>query len=293
MRLIFRYCLFLLFFTVSKGLVAQYNSNPFELNYRRDSISVSANKYPSSSQFLNPFDVVDQIIVRDEHPRREIEEEPTDETNSDFLFWVFLFLLLFFTTVISLSRKRLEQIYKAFINDNFLRKVYRSNQVSISLSHLLLYLFFFFNLGLFLFLLLPHLDISLPPTFTYLIYMVLGVIAVFLIKHLILWIVGSIFPIHKEIGLYAFTIIVFSILLGIVLLPINILVAFAPISIAQLAIYGGLGAILATYGFRSLRGVSIGSKYFLSHSFHFLLYLCAVEILPVIILTKILLLNFS
>jgi hypothetical protein len=85
----------------------------------------------------------------------------------------------------------------------------------------------------------------------------------------------------------------FNILLGLVLLPINILVGFAPESISKMAVYLGLGAILAIYGFRYLRGLSLGSRYLILHKFHFLLYLCAVEILPFIFLLKIILLKIA
>ena len=111
---------------------------------------------------------------------------------------------------------------------------------------------------------------------------------IFIGKHLLLFIVGYIFPIQKELGLYNFTIMVFGIISGLLLLPINIVIAYVPMEIGKVVVYLSLGAIIAIYLFRIIRGLSIGSKYLVLHKFHFFIYLCTVEILPVIVLLKIL-----
>jgi len=187
---------------------------------------------------------------------------------------------------VSVARKRLEQSYRAFLNDNFLRQLHRVNQGSFSLSYFLLYLSFFLNAGIFIYLVANYFGANLPRSFAWVFLVCFGVGIAFLFKHTLLFFLQTVFPISKEIKLYSFSIMVFSIILGIALLPINILAAFAPEGVLKIAIWGGLGAILAFYIFRSLRGLSIGSRYIMLHSFHFLLYLCAVEILPVIVLVK-------
>lgn len=221
-----------------------------------------------------------------------IEQPATDEpTSKNHLFWLLLILLVFFTSIISFSRKKIAQSYQAFLNENFLRQLHRANQGKASLTYLLLYLLFTFNAGIFTFLVAKAYDVPLAPNFQTLLLMGLGVSLVFALKHLLLRIVSYIYPLKKELQLYSFTIMIFSIVLGIALLPINILAAFAPESLGKGIIWLGLGAILAIYLFRSLRGLAIGSRYLMLHKFHFLLYLCAVEILPVVVLVKIVLLS--
>jgi hypothetical protein len=52
-----------------------------------------------------------------------------------------------------------------------------------------------------------------------------------------------------------------------------------------------VGLLLIFYSYRTLRAFSIGSKFLGSTPFHFLLYLCAVEIMPLVILAKLALLQ--
>ncbi len=304
MKLIIKYFFITLVLLGSNTLLAQNGSNPFELKHRLDTEAVMETEAAAVDNRIiktdNPFDIVEQPIqqsVTTTTPTPPVEESsnrlPKAETSKNYLIAVFFVVLAFFTAVISIARKKLEQSYRAFLNDNFLRQLHRVNQGSFSLSYFLLYLSFFLNAGIFIYLAANYFGANLPQSIGWVFLICLGVTLAFLIKHLLLLFTQSVFPISKEIKLYSFSIMVFSIILGIVLLPVNILVAFAPAGLAKIGIWGGLGAIIATYLFRSLRGISIASKYMMLHSFHFLLYLCAVEILPVVVLLKFILLRMN
>jgi len=305
MRLIIiKYLFFTLVLFGCNTLLAQDGNNPFELKHRLDKEAlIEAEKGAINNQVIstgNPFDIVVQPTqkptVVSRLPNTSVNREKNalpEETSKNHLFIVFFLILVFFTAVISIARKRLEQSYKAFLNDNFLRQLHRVNQGSFSLSYFLLYLSFFLNAGVFIYLAANYFGVNLPQNVGWVFLVCLGVAIVFLFKHLLLFFIQSVFPISKEIRLYSFSIMVFSIILGIGLLPVNILGAFAPTGLTKIVIWGGLGAIIATYLFRSLRGLSIASKYMMLHSFHFLLYLCAVEILPVVVLLKFILLRID
>lgn len=295
MRLIIKY-VFIIFVLFGSGhLSAQNGGNPFELKHRQTVPIISSEEAEEEIDTRiiktdNPFDVLEQpTIIANPVPTEKTNTKSVEESSDsskNYLVWVFLFLLLFFTSVVSLSRQRLEQSYKSFLNDNFARQSHRSNQGSFSLAYALLYLLFLLNAGIFIFFLTQYYNLEIPGNFKYLVLFCLATGLVFIGKHFLLFLVGNIFPIDKEIKLYSFTIMIFSIILGIVLLPLNILIAFAPVGLTKMFVWGGLGAILAFYIFRSLRGLAIGSKYLMLHKFHFLLYLCAIEILPIIILLK-------
>lgn len=322
MRLNSKYFLVLFIFLVNQTLIAQ-SGNPFEIKNRQSDTTakvikenpfeltqpengeskieenskpaITASK-PTNKGTKNPFEIYDKgapNVVENtilEKPSTNKTTQLPENNSTGFLFWVLLSLLLFLTAVISVGRKRLEQIYGSFLNENLLRQTFRQNKGTFSLTYLLLYLLFFLNLGLFIFLSAKEFGYQFPNNFRLLSILWAGTTVAFLIKHLLLYFAGSIFPINKEIKLYSFTIMIFSIILGIILLPINTVLAFAPESIANLTAKVALGAILAIYIFRSLRALSIASRYLVLHKFHFFLYLCAVEIAPVIILLKVILL---
>jgi hypothetical protein len=116
-----------------------------------------------------------------------------------------------------------------------------------------------------------------------------GISLIFILKHILLKIVGAIFPIEKELGTYSFTIIVFQIILGIALLPFMIFIAYGTEELIPYAIYGAFIMIGIFYIYRSLRGLFIGNRFLAYHKFHFLLYICTVEIAPLVVLLKVLL----
>jgi len=297
MRLLNKYIILFLVLLGNNLLLSQNGANPFELKHRQESAIVEQEE--TDDRLIktdNPFDIAEQPVVKIPTLKPSLEKEITKEsskTTDNYLFWVFFMLLIFFTTVVALSRKKLEQSYRAFFNDNYCRQLHRANQGSFSLGYFLLYVLFFLNLGIFIFLLANHFGAQIPQDFGMLLLICLAVGVAFAGKHLLLYFIEQLFPFSKEIKLYSFTIMIFSIILGVILLPVNIFAAFTAESLRNVVIWGGLGAILATYSFRSLRGFSIGSKHVMLHSFHFLLYLCAIEILPIIVILKFILLRIE
>ena len=69
--------------------------------------------------------------------------------------------------------------------------------------------------------------------------------------------------------------------------PFNFFIAFSAKGDYQLLlVFWMLGLVAIFYAYRALRSAGIGSKILNSSPFHFLLYLCAVEIAPVLLLVK-------
>jgi len=97
---------------------------------------------------------------------------------------------------------------------------------------------------------------------------------------------GAIFPVEKEAASYSFTMIAFGILLSLFLVAVNVFVAYGPAHLIQTTIYMAFGVIGLVYAFRSLRGLIIANNFLAANKFHFFLYLCAVEIAPVLVLVK-------
>jgi hypothetical protein len=121
-------------------------------------------------------------------------------------------------------------------------------------------------------------------------FILLGLVTgIFVLKHLLIKIIANIFPISKEMRLYAFTITIFCSVLGFFLIPLNAFLAYAPDSLILSAFWISTGVIILTYLFRALRSFFIGGRYIASHQFHFLLYICTVEIAPFLVLIRLVL----
>ena len=120
------------------------------------------------------------------------------------------------------------------------------------------------------------------PMILFLVFLVL----VYAVKHFIVRLLGETFMISKEMRHYNFNIILYNILVGIILMPINLFLAFGPSGLRMPMIYTGLALIALMYILRQFRGIVIGSHLIVQNVFQFFVYLCAIEILPVLVLFK-------
>ena len=96
----------------------------------------------------------------------------------------------------------------------------------------------------------------------------------------------SIFPIEKEVTEYSYTLMVFNIIIGIFLAPMVLFTAYASEGMERWMIKFTIFALAIVFLFRGLRGLFIASRFFAWHKFHFLLYLCAVELMPLVVTLK-------
>jgi len=279
------------------ALWAQSNANPFELLPRMDPEEARANRAAQAQKDTavvvsdNPFDLIRGTAPTGSGPRtitpRPANRPAGKQGNQRFLFITVLIDLVLLAFLITTMRPLVNKSIKAFMSDNWMNLLYRDREGRGLFPFLILYLLFFINLGLFLFLLARNYRL-LPAlsNLQLLGYTTVGSLLVFTLKHLLVGIVGYIFPVEKECRRYNFMIIIFSIVLGLLLVPFNLLLAYAPESFRVAVVYFAAGALGLAYLFRYLRGLLLANKFVLFHKFHFLLYICTVEIAPVVLVLK-------
>ena len=279
-------------------LAGQSSSSPFDLvprlNLEQQEI-VEETTAPTSTG--NPFDIVVPVPeVAPPSPIRDAvlpEDVAPEESQNRFLFGTLIVMLVLLVVAFSLFRYFIRLSLQAFSNDNMLRQIQRDQGMIIQSPYLFLYLVFFFNAGFFEFLLAQHYGWKLPSDSNWenLLMFVGATTLIFFAKHLLLKLIEFIFPFSKVVKAYSFTIVIFSITLGFALIPINLFLAFGPTESHQVLIYLAFFLIGGIYFFRTLRGFLLSSSYLVTNRFHFLLYICTVEIAPLLILIKLLLGN--
>jgi hypothetical protein len=285
----------LLALTAGGGMFAQ---NPFELTPRLPEEVLAEEEAPAVPS--NPFDiaappnlegapvaVIDSTLLEEFPDAAERILSSEESRYRRFLFTIVIQLFLFLTILFTLFRSVSGRIYRAFLNDNMLSQLHREQGSIVSAPYFLFYLFFFFNLGFFLFLLCWHFDVELAGRHWKSFLLLTGGAAALLgAKHLLLKLLEAALPVKRELRLYSFTIIIFSIVIGILLIPFNLLIAYGPQSAVPGVIALALGMIGLVFAFRFIRGLFIASRILGYHLFHFLLYICTVEIAPALIVAK-------
>ncbi len=277
---------------------AQDGANPFEIKDRLEEGDIDRQAPVNAT---NPFDISrPATTVKKSNPldvvtpvgpakaKRKVAKPV--KKSSGFVFWLITITLILMTILVTLYKSIVEKSYRSFINENFLKMIHRDQGWIVSFPYMVFYILFFINLATFLFLLAGHYGWAIASTpFRSFAICMGGVILAFVLKHLLLILLGGIFPLSKEIRQYSFTIVIFSIILGLALVPFNLLIAFTDPDLARVLIYATLAVIAGAYAYRSIRALIIASSHISLHTFHFFMYLCTAEIAPVILVTKLVL----
>lgn len=126
-------------------------------------------------------------------------------------------------------------------------------------------------------------DFTLPE-FLLIALIVLGV---FSIKLLFLRIFANIIQSEELIGEYVLQIFLVNHLLGILLVPVVVLIAYGPAEVKNGCIYLGLAVVTGAFVFRIGKSLLAVFEQQQATLFYLILYLCTLEILPLLIGIKI------
>jgi len=273
-------------------------NNPFEVSKSltpkpTESLSTSKINTPSKVEAndQNPFEIKKPTFSNSKKitvkPAKKSVSTPVGPLSGKFKLWMTIILVTILTLLVNLYKSALGKVYRSFLNDNFLKMVHRDYGTVTMIPYLILYTFSLILIGIFIFVVLNYYEISFfSSPIIDLLACVGAVFAIFIVKHLVLQIIGSIFPISKAIEQYSFTIIIFGIIIGLLLLPAILLITYAPPNLTITLIYGTFIVIGLVYLYRILRSLFIGIKYISLHKFHFFVYLCTIEIAPLLVLIK-------
>lgn len=297
----------LLVFTASNQLWSQ---NPFEIIPRLDNnprsntsldsiasgidlIERSVRSNPEEVSFepvkiesTNPFEV-SHIPLRKSKSTvilspQELKKERKAYMDRNVPLFIIVLSLIIIAVTIGLKDNIITKALKASYNANYM-KLIMSDAFSISLrTYLLLYALFFINAALAFSFIISKL--SQPFGILTVLMIILGV---YLVRHLSLWLLGYIFNgIRSQSSEYNFSIQLGNIVVGMLLLPVNILMIYGFPSAYKFFAVLFIIIFIISYALRALRSTKLTTGFLFSNRFHFFLYLCACEFGPILVFSK-------
>ncbi|PHN05540.1 DUF4271 domain-containing protein [Flavilitoribacter nigricans] len=277
------------------GLRAQGEGNPFDIKPRLGQMPESTGPAAADVPTGNPFDIIApdsaDTLAAGESPQLDLggpDVLTAPEPLEGFILGLMLFSFLLLAILVTLFRPYFQKVLSSIGNDNLLSQAHREYQQGQQFPYIVLYLTFMINAGIFLFLLIRRFY-ELPVAYgnwTLLLLCIGSIVGIFVFKHLLLFFIGRVFPVQKEINVYSFTIMVFGIFIGIALFLGNVALGLAAENLLRPILWVIAGFIGLVYLVRSVRGLLIGSRFIPLHIFHFLLYICTAEIAPVAVVVK-------
>lgn len=231
------------------------------------------------------------------HPYFNFDGEPLDlsttirdQEGEEGIFYFILSLVLFIALMRLIFYKYMSTMFTLFFRATLRQQQLRDQMLQSPLPSLLMNIFFVVSTGAYLAMIAGPGGLLPEGGFWQALgYAVILLTVVYLGKFIFLNAVGWIFGITNATSTYLFVVFLVNKMMGIILLPFVILLAFpyphilpAILSISLL-IVGGLLLYRYLIAYRPLR-----SEIKLSR-FHFILYLCAFEIAPLLLIYKVLL----
>lgn len=207
----------------------------------------------------------------------------------DAVFYSIVALLLLFAALKNAFRNYLSDLFSTYFRTTVRQKQIKEQLLQNPLSSLVFNLFFIVSTALFLSLMFQHFHLGGTYSFALLTAYSAGIlIAVYVGKLLLLKFIGWVFQVQEATDTYIFILFSTNKILGVILLPFIVLLAFT---------YSAVNAATVTVSFIMIAAL-LTYHYFLSYIsvnrmagmqfLHFLLYFTAVEILPLLLINKLL-----
>ena len=220
--------------------------------------------------------------------------KPLTKTNTDYLFYLLAAIILLLGTIRYLFPKYFGDLFGLFFKVTFRQKAVRERLLENSIPSMLMNGLFICSGGLFLLFISQYYHWSLQQSFWYnLSFWILLLAIVYGFKLILLRAMGWLFQMPETSNTYSFIVFMVNKVTGVLLIPFVVLMAFGPVSLRPVLVPTALFLLVGMFFYRYLISYpSIRSSLRLNQ-FHFFLYLCAFEIVPLLLIYKGLAVHFS
>jgi hypothetical protein len=225
------------------------------------------------------------IIARESQVVYKIEQRFA-LPDKDLLFYLILMLIFLFGFVNNVFPQYFSKLFKQFSQSSLRMIQYREQLLQNSLGSLIINICFILSFSLMSTLLIFNRHLLTLSFWEGFFYISLFFTFLYIGKYISLQIAGYVFNSKELVNTYIFVVFMINKVLGVLLVPFILVLAFAKPIFHPYAIGGAALITVLLILYRYLFSLtSVRNKLHIS-SFHFFLYLCAFEILPLTILYK-------
>jgi len=261
---------------------------PFQVVEAENQLPPSISYYKTRTESPKSLSDLSQKISRDLilHEQSKVFKsgQLRQPIPTNWMLFVLLIALAIFAYVRSNYPKRFALLVKTILHWKVAKQIIRFEKVYSHPVNLSLNLIFLITFSLFLslsYLIINHSTLSPFNIFSYTFVLITGyLVAKFLLFKFSKWL----FEVNEAIEDYLFQVNLFNKYFGVVLIFLNTLILYSSID-PLLLIKFGFSIWVVFYAIQLIRGFSIGFHH--NKKWYFIiLYLCSLEILPVLILLK-------
>ena len=219
-----------------------------------------------------------------------LQASKRNATGKDLFFYVLLGLFFYFAVVKTLFAKYLNNLISIFLRITLRQQQLREQLLQTPLPSLMLNIFFLLVGGLYASLLLDYYKYKAHDNFWIQSLYCVGILALIYVgKFVLLKFTGWVFNLTKATDTYIFIVFLVNKMLGMLLLPFLVLIAFYNGQPQQVFVTLSLILVVVLFAYRFIFSFGPIRAEIKVNPFHFFLYLCAFEIAPLLLIYKVLL----
>ncbi|TAD83636.1 MAG: DUF4271 domain-containing protein [Bacteroidetes bacterium] len=247
-----------------------------------DTATTAADLLPPTQVLKNPF-------IQLDGPLQDGVEKRFTLPGKELWFYMLLTLLLLLGAIRGLFWKYFADLFQIFSQSSFRQKSIREQLLQNRTASLALNLFFGLSAGLFLYQVAVYKGWLATATNWYALGLCVAlVLAVYGVKYITLKASGWLLSMTEPTDAYVFIVFLMNKLVGILVLPATILLAFGgPQLKSVVLVITGLVLVLI-YLYRFFVALPLVTVKARGSGFHFFIYLCAFEIMPMLMVYKVL-----
>ncbi len=225
-------------------------------------------------------------------PLQQFSQERKRDSQ-ELLFYALSALVGMLAAIRLIFPKYFKNLFSLLMQSSARQKQTREQLLQNNLASILLNVLFLASAGLYLSLLVQHKHWVNLPLYQLILYSSLLLLVVYLGKFLFLSFSGWVFNVSDATNSYTFIVFLVNKVLGILLVPFVLVLNYSPEPIVQVATTISLGICSILFVYRYLIGLEAIRNNLKVSPLHFFLYLCAVELLPLVLIYKLLLDNLT
>lgn len=215
------------------------------------------------------------------------------ESSSDF-FYILASLFLLLGLLRTIYSRYFTTIFRVFFNTSLRQSQLTDQLEQAALPSLLYNIFFVLSMGLYVYILYEHNNtVHDGVNWGYLGFAIMVVTICYLVKYMSLILIGWIINHQPEAKIYIFSIFLLNKIIGMLLLPFSMLIVFSTKKIANYAAVISIFILALLLLTRFFRTYSLLQNRLKLKRIHFLFYIVSLEILPLILIYKTVMLFFG
>jgi hypothetical protein len=206
----------------------------------------------------------------------------------DYLFYALVGIVLLFAIIKQLFPKYFQSMFSLMFQASFRQKQTREQMMQDLFPSLLMNILFVLVGGLFISLIAQVYHWLTIPFWLLTLYCITLLSLIYIFKYLVIKFMGWVFNANEQASTYGFIVFLVNKVIALALLPLLLLLAFSTGSIQQVTLTVAACAVIFLLIFRYIVSLTIIRTTLSVHPLHFFIYLCAVELMPMLVLYKVL-----